>query len=429
MLYKDLSEDHTIKEWLNSITQKKLTHRLYTFAMQYYTEFLGMTPEELLTEAETEIQAGVLPRQRKIKKHLLAYREHLQMQGFAPLTVKSRMTGVYSFYRSFDIELPTMPRNEKKAKPLQQHKEIPTKEDLQAILKHCDELERALLLIGASSGLASAEICDLTVGDFKKGFDPETGVTTLKLRREKVNFDFVTFLSPEASQAVLDYIDYRERELKPNIKNRDGIIAKQKIYCDSDFLLIRRKVPNEYLKTKNESLRQLTREGIIEAYKRLAEIAHKNTATGVWGLIRSHNIRKFFNSALLNAGADSFIVNFWMGHIQDDTRSAYFRASADNGLKDTYLKFVPYITIQKELDISVSPEYQRIKQENQVLQTETARHVVERSELQELREEIEKLNDIKEMFKNIEELSDERKRELKSEIKWLIENRIEQSKY
>ena len=47
------------------------------------------------------------------------------------------------------------------------------------------------------------------------------------------------------------------------------------------------------------------------------------------------------------------------------------------------------MTIQKELDISESPEYLRIKQENQILQAETARHVVERSELQDLREEME----------------------------------------
>ncbi len=91
----------------------------------------------------------------------------------------------------------------------------------------------------------------------------------------------------------------------------------------------------------------------------------------------------------MNNGADSFIVNFWMGHIQDETKSAYFRASAENGLKETYLKFVPHLTIQKEADVSESPEYLRIKQENQILQAETARHVVERHELQDLREQLE----------------------------------------
>jgi len=62
---------------------------------------------------------------------------------------------------------------------------------------------------------------------------------------------------------------------------------------------------------------------------------------------------------------------------------------------------VNYITIQKEADISESPEYLRIKQENQILQTETVKHIVERSELQELRAEIEKMKEFDHEFQKI----------------------------
>lgn len=83
------------------------------------------------------------------------------------------------------------------------------------------------------------------------------------------------------------------------------------------------------------------------------------------------------------------MTNFWMGHTLDDTQSAYFRASAENGLKDTYLKLVSYLTIQKEAEVSEDPDYQRIKQENQILAAETARHVVERKKLHDLKEQLE----------------------------------------
>ena len=76
--------------------------------------------------------------------------------------------------------------------------------------------------------------------------------------------------------------------------------------------------------------------------------------------------------------------------MMDNVRAAYFRANPEK-LKEIYAKYVPYLTIQKELNISESPEYIRIKQENQILQAETARHVVERSELQEFRAEMEKM--------------------------------------
>jgi hypothetical protein len=56
------------------------------------------------------------------------------------------------------------------------------------------------------------------------------------------------------------------------------------------------------------------------------------------------------------------------------------------------------LTIQKELDITVSPEFQKIREENEVLRTEIARHAVERSDLKELRTEIE---DLKSMSYNV----------------------------
>jgi hypothetical protein len=52
------------------------------------------------------------------------------------------------------------------------------------------------------------------VKDFKKGHDPVTEVTTLNLLRGKVGFDFLTFLSPEASTAVIEYIEFRGRTAK-----------------------------------------------------------------------------------------------------------------------------------------------------------------------------------------------------------------------
>lgn len=291
--------------------------------------------------------------------------------------------GVKSFFETFDIEIPKLPRTGK-AKTLEKNKEIPNKDDLLQVLKVADPLEKAILLTGVSSGLAANEICNLKVGEFKKGYDPETGITTLPLWREKVEFDFITFLSPEASQAIWDYLDYRSRTTDTNETRRKYGLQKQKVHSDNNYFFICRQIPAEFLETRDENLRKLDTLGLAKVHRRLAEKARKGTPCGDWGFIRSHNIRKYFNSALLTAGADSFFVEFTMGHTLNETRRAYFRASPEK-LKEIYLKFVPYITIQKEADISERPEYLRIKQENQILQAETTRHIVERSELQELR--------------------------------------------
>jgi len=396
MRVPELKEDLIIIEWLQTLNPKKTTERNYLQAMQEFTEWTGKKPEELLIEAEDEIRAGKLMRQRKIKHYIIGFRKYLQDEGYAQLTVKAFLTGVKSFYKLFDIEIPALPRTGTKAKPMEKHCDIPNKEDIQEVLKVCDPLEKAILLIGVSSGLSANEIRRLKIGDFKKGYDPETEITILDLRRGKVGFDFVTFLSPEASRAVWDYLTYRGRTIKTGEKKRLKQLEKQKIFSDNDYLFIRRHISSEYMKSRNEEERMLSRDAFMKVYRFISEKAQKNTPRGDWNLIRSHNVRKFFNSAMLNAGADSFFVEFCMGHTLDDTRAAYFRASPEK-LKEIYKKYIPYLTIQKELDISESCEYQKIKYENSILQAETARHVVERSELKELRAEVERIKEAQEV--------------------------------
>lgn len=367
--------------------------------MQEYTEWLGMTPSQLILEAEAEIKAGISMRERKIRRYLTGFRKYLHDEGYAPTSIKSYMTGVKSFYSVSYIDLPKLPKNTTRAHTLEENNDIPTKEDIQDALKVCDPLEKAIVLVGASSGLSANEICNLKVRDFKRGYDPQTGITTLRLRRQKVEYDFVTFLSTEASRVVLDYLDYRGRTIKVEGVKRREQLEKQRIFSDAGYLFIIRQVPNRFLVTRDEELRKIPAEGILKIYRRISEKARKNTPKGHWNLIRSHNVRKFFNSALLNAGCDSYYVDFWMGHQQDETRGAYFRANPEK-LRELYSKNMPYLTIQKELDVAASDEYKRIVVENETLRTETARHVVERSELKDLRDEIEKLKSEKQDMKD-----------------------------
>ncbi len=47
--------------------------------------------------------------------------------------------------------------------------DTPTKEDIQKILEVCDLLEKSLVLVGVSNGLAANEIRNLKIKDFKMG--------------------------------------------------------------------------------------------------------------------------------------------------------------------------------------------------------------------------------------------------------------------
>jgi integrase len=125
------------------------------------------------------------------------------------------------------------------------------------LLKVCDLMDKAIVLVGASSGLSAQEIVNLKVKDFTKGYDQVSEVTTLKLRWEKVGFDFITFLSPECSRAINEYLAYRNREIKSSDQHRINQIKKQNVTNENGYLFISRLISPEFLKTENEELRRI----------------------------------------------------------------------------------------------------------------------------------------------------------------------------
>lgn len=370
-----------ITEWLTTLNPKPHTARNYLLAMQIYTDYLNKSPEELLTEAENE--STLLMRRRHIKAYLIIFRKHLQ-DTRAPTTVKGYLTGVLSFYSLFDIELPKLPRLDRKSLTLEKNNKVPSKDDLREVLKVSDSLERALLLVGASSGLSANEICDLRISDLNYDAD---FITTLELTRGKTGVKFCTFLSPECTKAVLDYLDFRNREGKTK---RCVQHEKQKVLSPEDHLFIKRHIPTSYSETYDDNERALDLEAFVKIYRGLSTKARKNTPVGTWNFIRSHTIRKFYNSTLYNAGCQAWFIEHTMGHQSDATREAYYRPDPEK-LKEIYKAYLPYLTIEKSLDVSALPEFNKIVEDNKRLAAEVERVSVERIELQELKSEIDRL--------------------------------------
>ena len=183
---------------------------------------------------------------------------------------------------------------------------------------------------------------------------------------------------------------YRDRKINSTDQRRIDQVRKQNVLSDDGYLFVTRLIPSEFLKTKNEELRKIEEPSFLMMYRIISEKASKSSPKGSWNLIRSHNIRKFFNSQLRNAGADTFHTEFFMGHKLNNTQGAYFNPDPKK-LRDVYQKYIPYLTIQKELNISESEEYKRVIKEKDIFKAETQRHIVERIEFQNLRAEIEKL--------------------------------------
>lgn len=265
--------------------------------------------------------------------------------------------------------------------------DIPEKGDLREALKVCDPLEKAILLVGVASGLSMYEIRHLRIKHIRNV--NSDGITTIKLRREKTQIDFMTFLTPEATQAVQDYLAYRGRD---NKTARKEALAKQRVVNDNGYLFIKKSIHNSYLKNHNEEERHIDHEAFIMIYRSISTKCRKNTAYGHWNLIRSHNIRKYFYNTLKDSGCDDLQREYWMGHAIDKTRRAYARFDPIHQ-GELYKKYAPFLTLAEAYDPTKDPNFHKLQEENQVLTRIIENTAVEtksaRYEVQDLRKQLE----------------------------------------
>ena len=387
MIGDDLKGDKYVRQWLSDIGAKELTQRNYLQAIGLFCGFVSKVPEELINEAEAEQEKGIPMRRRKIKSNFIDYSEWLKERSIklynreiAPKTLHNHTTAIKSFYRSFEIELPNGHKKDGNVRGLPENNRRVTKEQVREALKYAGVREKAINLVMLSSGLAEGDVLILKIKDFKAGFDKETGITTLKLRRAKTGIDFMTFLTPEASQAVSDYIKWRNA--KPDMSKARGVYfkgvlmqahEKRKVRSDEDYLFIKNDVPDEYLpletlikldpktvvrieksrerrkingeRVYDENLRVLGRSGLVRMFRELAIKAGIATGYGEWQIYRAHNLRKLFYSLLRNEGLDSATYEFWAGHKEPEAHDVYFEPFAEKQ-KEIYMRYMKVLSIE-----------------------------------------------------------------------------------
>ncbi|AKB36122.1 hypothetical protein MSSAC_1532 [Methanosarcina siciliae C2J] len=388
----DITSDPKAKLWLDGFGKKRNTKLSYTLAMKQYTEFTGKTPTQLIEEGKEDIKAGKLMDERRIFIEFNEFHNNLITTDKAPKTIYTTLAGIRSFFNKYYIEVPKV-KYDSEAKSLPENEEIPEKEDLREALKVCTPMQAAIMLTGISGGLSAEDITNLKLKTYLDGLDKETGICTLVQRRMKTDTRYITFLSPECTQAINKYLEIRDRKIKAKDSRRERQLAKQRASPDS-YLFISERIKDEYLQTGDEEIRKLTVGAITKIFRDISDKAQQNTPGGQWNTIRSHNMRKVFDSALLNAGADSFFVEFIIGHKIDKTRAAYFRAQPEK-LKEIYAGYIDALTIEEKLDPTEHPSYTLMKQRNEELETQneimTRERQAERETLKTVLDEIEKL--------------------------------------
>ncbi|WP_192812685.1 tyrosine-type recombinase/integrase [Methanobacterium formicicum] len=297
----------------------------------------------MIEEAENEEEAGIKLRNRKINDYFYDFREKLEEEGMLPSTINGYFDTVKAFYRHYDIHLPKLKINLNSGENWSME-DIPTIDHVREAVKVSDIRDKAILLLMLSSGMGSGEIRHLTYENFIKSVsdyidlsDPdklnipkvvyelrkiEDLIGTWKIHRYKTGMPYITFNSPESTQAIIDYLSHRENNNK-EIKNLD----------DPLFVSSRRI--------------QISSQGLVFVFRRINERAgFGRSKERNRRFFTSHTMRKLFTSTLYNKGIDQLAVDWMLGHKINPVTEAYFKNDPQT-LKAKYMEAVENLTLEK----------------------------------------------------------------------------------
>jgi len=353
------SDQIVFETWVLRQGLEKSTFKTYLQCLKKYCEVTGMTPVELITEAEAEEESGIRMRNRRINLHLLKFRKALEDENKAPSTINLYYYAIRSFYDAMDIELPRIRRPSGDICLEQNYGRLITKKELRALVSMAPPREKALIYLMALSGMAQAEARKLTIRKFLDAAGDAIGrelktvedlfeaeeelreeIITLDIVRKKVNYRYMTFIPPEATREIINYL-------------------KERMYGRNEKIRVRDYERALFVKRNGEDI---DRDIIVTNFRRIGLEAGFKKRDGAYSFWRAHALRKYFISTIINKIGDKILADFLAGHKISDVDRAYWYMDPED-LKRRYMKALPYLSIDGvEVRTIEDRDYRRLRE-------------------------------------------------------------------
>mgnify|MGYP001356566087 FL=1 len=353
------SDQIVFETWVLRQGLEKSTFKTYLQCLKKYCEVTGMTPVELITEAEAEEESGIRMRNRRINLHLLKFRKALEDENKAPSTINLYYYAIRSFYDAMDIELPRIRRPSGDICLEQNYGRLITRKELRALVSMAPPREKALIYLMALSGMAQAEARRLTIRKFLDAAGDAIGrelktvedlfeaedelreeIITLDIVRKKVNYRYMTFIPPEATREIINYL-------------------KERMYGRNEKIRVRDYEGAPFVKRNGEDI---DRDIIVTNFRRIGLEAGFKKRDGAYSFWRAHALRKYFISTIINKIGDKILADFLAGHKISDVDRAYWYMDPED-LKRRYMKALPYLSIDGvEVRTIEDRDYRRLRE-------------------------------------------------------------------
>lgn len=304
--------------WLNSVLAEgsgsENTEGQYARNFQFYCKFVGKSPDDLIAERKEQLRSDSEVERHKAEDMLQdAYLKVKRKgkKGKAVLMVRT----VKSFYEhnfvALDMKDPKVAFSERLPISL---------EDLRTLYDAAKPKIKAWICILKDTGLSRSDALRLSYGQIKKAFEKGETFIPVHLIREKTQTRHVTFLGPNAIDALKLY--FRELQVKG-------------IQITEDTALI------------NSKGKRATYDSLGKTLERFGKR---------YGIkLSTHRIRKFFITAMALGKVHPIITKYWAGHkVGSDIDSSYIIPSIPEQLQ-------LYREAYKNIDLTGSRLEERLK--------------------------------------------------------------------
>ena len=275
---------------------------MYTVKLRKYAIWLGHSPDMIIQDIKP---IGAIPDPIKVQNHsgfLNDYVAELQDNGLKPNSVNNCIKAVKTFYRVNGAEV-------KLSEPLVRkavYKDrAPKPEEITLMLDKSAIRESFIIAAIATGGFREGTFAklkyrhvreDLEVNRIPIHIHVEAAITKGKYH------DYDTFINPEASHLLKQYIEDRKRGTR--------YMPPEELTDDSP-LIRNSRVADRVMSVSEKTISKIVHEVAVST-----KIAKKLPDSWMYS-VRTHSLRKFFRTQMSAVKLDSEIINYMMGHTVD----------------------------------------------------------------------------------------------------------------
>ena len=325
----------------------KSTQENYKRAVKYFEKHTQKTLPEIMKIAEEEEKNPTLSwKDSYLRKQIITFRTYLY-ENYKKNTATTYFNKILAIFRHFGITIYQLPYFSTKHLPETQifPEDLPDRELIRKCIEIKNPLLKAAILLMSSSGISRIDLLELTIEDYLKAtsdyhssfniydaieeMKDKDVIPTFQLHRRKTGVPFITFCSPEAVEAINNYLLSRNDKL-----------------------------------TNDSKLFKVHPRHFSLLFYRLNEKLNLGTA-GSYSRFSPHALRRYHATQLAESGMNDSHIDLLQGRKPKGViHHSYVRIKKEV-LKDEYIHALPFIVISKETTFKT--ELEQVKEEKDEL--------------------------------------------------------------